>query len=73
MPRPKRTIRTVVLKAALSEDLAARVQLHLFSEVEGKIPLGAYQLFFTELVSRFFEVQDNEQSDKGQLHVLGAL
>lgn len=55
MPRPKQTIRTVYFHVGLPEDLAAKIQLQLFSEVESKIPIGAYQRYFTELVRRDFE------------------
>lgn len=50
MPRPKKTIRTEYFHIGLPEDLAAQVKLHLFSEIEGKVPMGAQQEFFTELV-----------------------
>ena len=54
MSRPKKTIPTVNFKVGLPEDLAEKVELHLFSEVEGTIPLGAKQEFFTMLVRGFF-------------------
>ena len=54
MPRPKKTTRTVYFHIGLPEDLAAQVQLHLFSEIEGRIPLGAQQEFFTKLAANYF-------------------
>ena len=56
MARPKKTVRTVYLHVGLPEDLAAQVQLHLFSELEGKIPLGAQQEFFVSLLHSHFMV-----------------
>lgn len=54
MARPKKTTRTVFKNIALPEDLAAKVDLYLWSEVEGKIPFGAQQEFFSRLVKEFF-------------------
>ena len=57
MARPKKTIRTVSIHVSLPEDLAAKIQLHLFSEVEGKVPFGAQAEFFTGLVKAHFDSQ----------------
>ena len=54
MARPKQTVRTVYIHVGLPEDLVAQLQLHLFSDVEGKIPMGAQQAFFTKLVREHF-------------------
>jgi len=54
MPRPLKTVRTVYFHIGIPEDLAAQVKLHLFSEVEGKIPLGAQQEFFVSLLREYF-------------------
>jgi hypothetical protein len=58
MARPKQTIRTVYFHIGLPEDLAAKIQLHVFSELEGKIPMGAYQKFFTEVVRAKFDADE---------------
>lgn len=55
MARPKKTIRTVYKNIGLPEDLAAKMELHLYSEVEGRIPFGAQQEFLTKLLQDFFE------------------
>ena len=54
MARPSKTIRTVYFNIGLPEDLAAKVKLRLYSELEGKIPHGAQQDFFTQLVREHF-------------------
>lgn len=54
MPRPLKTIRTVNKNIALPEDLVAQLELHLYSELEGRIPFGAQQEFFTTLLQNFF-------------------
>lgn len=55
MPRPKKTVRTVYKNIGLPEDLVARLELELYSEVEGRIPHGAQQEFFTRLLRTHFE------------------
>jgi hypothetical protein len=55
MARPKKLIRTVYKNIALPEDLAAKVELELYSEVEGKIPFGAQQEFFSRLLREYFD------------------
>ena len=48
-------IRPVALRLWLPEDLRARIDLHLWSDVEQRVPKGAYAKFFAELVREFFE------------------
>jgi hypothetical protein len=55
MPRPKKTIRTIFKNIALPEDLVARLELELYSDVEGRVPFGAQQEFFTKLLREHFE------------------
>lgn len=58
MARPKKTTRTVFKNIGLPEDLVARLELHLYSDLEGRIPQGAQQEFFTKLLREFFEELD---------------
>ena len=58
MPRPKKTIRTIFKTVGLPEDLVARLELDLFSELEGRVPLGAQQEFFTKLVREHYAQLD---------------
>lgn len=32
----------------------SKMQLHLFSDVEGRVPMGAHQRFLTQLINEFF-------------------
>lgn len=60
--RPAKTLRAVQMNVSLPEDLAAKVKLHLFSEIEGKIPHGRQQEFFSKLVRHFFEVKNGDEN-----------
>lgn len=66
MPRgkPKSIIPTEKLIVFIRAPLIARLQLHLWSEAEGKIPYGGYQKFFEERIQDFF---DSEVLDLGTI------
>jgi hypothetical protein len=53
MRRPN-IVRPVKLTINLPEDVASKLALFLFSELEGRIPHGAYQKFFVERINEFF-------------------
>jgi hypothetical protein len=55
MARPKKIIRTIPLNVGLPEDLYALIKIHLYSEVEERIPFGAQQEFFMRLVRDYFQ------------------
>lgn len=55
MPRPKNVIPTVKLNLKLPEDIRTRLDIHLYSELEGRVPQGHYQAFFIERCREFFE------------------
>ncbi len=48
MPRPKKTDRPRRLEVSIPESILSRVQIELFSEVEGRVPFGA----LSELVAQ---------------------
>lgn len=50
MARPKKAIRPVEKNVSLPEDLVARVELELYSELEGKVPFGAWQKYLEGLI-----------------------
>lgn len=52
--KPPKIIRPTKLTLALPEDIRAKLDLHLFSEVERRVPMGAYQRFFVERIQDFF-------------------
>ena len=50
MPRPRKVIRPIQKNVALPEDLVGKVELELYSEVEERVPFGAWQSLITELL-----------------------
>lgn len=54
MPRPRKTDRPVEKNISLPTSTVARVELELFSELEGKVPFGAWQKFLVGLIDRHF-------------------
>lgn len=56
MPRGRRPLieRTIATNLHLPETLRTRLDLELFSEVEGRVPHGAYQRFFSERLVEYF-------------------
>ena len=58
MARPKSLNPSRYLRVYVDARLAARVELLLFSEAEGKVPFGAWQKFFTERINDFLNSQN---------------
>jgi hypothetical protein len=54
MPRPPNILKTIPIHVSLPEDLHARLTLHLYSSAESRVPVGAYQRFFVERITEFF-------------------
>jgi hypothetical protein len=50
MARPRNLIPSESLHLRLSGPLQERLSQLLWSDIEGRVPVGAYQKFFTELV-----------------------
>ena len=42
MPRPKRTIRPVEKHISIPEDIVTKIELELWSDLEGRVPFGAW-------------------------------
>lgn len=55
MPRRKNLIRPAELHATIPETEKARLDLALFSPLEGKVPFGAYQAFVLEAIRIKYE------------------
>ena len=55
MPRPKKIDRPVPKTLHLPESLVAQVDLLLFSEVEGRVPMGAWQKYLSSLILQDLE------------------
>lgn len=54
MSRPQNILRPIKLTTTLPEDVWTQLTSHLFSEVEGRVPQGAYQTFICDRVREFF-------------------
>jgi hypothetical protein len=54
MPRRAAITPNRILTTSLPADLATRVELLLWSDVEGKIPYGAWQEFLVKLIREYF-------------------
>lgn len=50
MPRPPNIIPSIPLHVMLPQDVLGQLNLLLYSDVEGKVPLGAYQAFFVRKI-----------------------
>ena len=55
MSRPKSHNPSILLNVALSPEVRARMDLHLYSEVEERIPKGAYQTFLSARIREYFD------------------
>lgn len=53
--RPPNVLRPTQLTTNLPEDLRAKLDIHLFSTIEGRVPHGAYSRFLVERIKEFFE------------------
>ena len=51
--RPANIIRPSKLTTTLPEDLRAKLDLHLWSELEQRVPVGAYQRFLVERIVEY--------------------
>jgi hypothetical protein len=60
MTRPKKVDRPTRKHLSLPESLVARVELELYSPLEGKVPTGAWAEFVEHLIREYFEKKDNK-------------
>ena len=58
MSRRKNLIPSIYLNLALPLDVHTRLSAHLFSPLEGRVPLGRYAAFITERVREAFEAAE---------------
>ena len=47
-------IRPIKLTTTFPEDVRVKLDLHLYSEVEQRVPKGAYQTFLVDRIRKFF-------------------
>lgn len=52
--KPPKILRPIRLSTTIPEDVRAKLDLYLYSEVEGRVPFGAYQKFIVERTQEFF-------------------
>lgn len=50
MARPRKTDRPIEKNISLPQSIVVRVELELFSALEGKVPFGAWQRYIVSLV-----------------------
>ncbi len=62
MPKPRNIIPTQLLNVAIPLPSHTRLTLHLYSELEQRVPHGAYSRFITERLDEFFRKIDEEKS-----------
>jgi len=63
MARPKNTIKSVSRNISIPADLCELMDKELYSELEGKIPFGAQQVFFTKLLREYFEPKPQPEGE----------
>ena len=54
MPKPPNVVPTRAINVHLPADVAMQLTLHLFSELDGRVPQGAYARFLTPLIRGYF-------------------
>lgn len=57
MRRPN-ILRPTKLNLAIPEDIRAKLDLHLWSEVEGRIPKGAYSKLIIQLLTDYLSKRE---------------
>lgn len=55
---------SVATNLHLPESMRTRLDLLLFSELEGRVPKGAYQRFFLERLQEFFTTRSLDVSER---------
>lgn len=63
MARPKKTIRNVQKNIGIEEEYASKLDIILFSEIENRVPHGAYSTFFNKLLRDYFDEQARIQAN----------
>lgn len=72
MPRPKSAVPRIDKKITLSSDVVARVELELFSELEGRVPYGAWAAFIEGIITRHFAMAKCREELAAALTLCGA-
>lgn len=64
MPKPARIDRPVEKNLSLPGTVVAQVDLHLYSELEGRVPHGAWRNLITELLTSWLREKE-ESHERG--------
>ena len=54
MARPKKAVKPVEKSLSLPQDIADRIELLLWSDLEGKVPHGEFSKFIEQAVREWF-------------------
>ena len=57
MGRHAKLIPSIMLNVALPKTTHEQLTAHLYSELEGRVPLGSYQAFLSERIREYFAEQ----------------
>jgi len=68
MPRPRNILRKVQLHVWVTEEVRTRMDLRLYSSIEGRIPFGAHSDFIDSTLGR--ELDRLDQLDQRDANVL---
>jgi len=61
MSRPAAVMRRISKNLSLPEDIVTRMELELYSEVEGRVPVGAQSALIEKLLRAYFQAIDNSE------------
>lgn len=71
--RPPNIMRSLKTTVYIPEDIKAKLDLFLFSAVEGRVPHGSYSKFFAERIREYFDpVSPAAQLAKFKQHIVEA-
>lgn len=62
MPRPKKTDRPVEKSISIPISIASRIDLELFSELEGRVPHGKWSELVTGLLQQYIAKLDKNRT-----------
>lgn len=63
MARPPKAIKSITKELSLPPDIVARVDLALYSELEGRVPHGAWQKLLTHLLGEWLTRLDDNKGN----------
>ena len=56
--RKPNILRPISLHTTLPEDIWLKLSTHLYSQVEGRVPKGAYHAFIIERIAEYFTTKE---------------